>query len=281
MASATAQPASLRRMVRASAPHLFGILIVLLCVSPVLLVFNASFRNVTTAEGFAFSLSGWTLDNYTQLIRNTNMPRWIFNSLFVAGATTALTVAVDLLAAFAFAKMRFPGRDAMFLVLISTMMLPFSITLVPTYLLAARLGLIDTYWGLILPALSGPIGVYLLRQFMLSIPDALLEAARIDGASTLRIFLQIVAPLCVQPMAVLSILTFVGSWNSFLWPLLVTQSDNMRVVTVGIATTHLQFTQNMGSITAGVVISLMPMVILFFAFQRYFLQGLTAGALKG
>jgi ABC-type glycerol-3-phosphate transport system permease component len=256
-------------------------MVTVICVAPVALIVSASFRDVTTAEGFTFTRSGWTLDNYLDLLRGTNMPRWIANSLIVAGATTVLTVAVDMLAGFAFAKISFPGRDAMFLGLISTMMLPFSITLVPTYLLAARFGLIDTYWGLILPALSGPVGVYLIRQFMLTIPNALLEAARIDGASMIRIFLQIVAPLCVQPMAVLAILTFVASWNGFLWPLLIIQSDEMRVITVGIATTHLQFSQSLGSITAGVVISLVPMVVLFFAFQRYFLQGLTAGSLKG
>ena len=271
----------LQRVLRELPAHLFGIAVVLLCVSPAALVLNASFREIATYRDFGFSLSGWTLANYQDLLRTTSLPRWIANTLLVGGAITILTVVVDLMAAFAFAKLRFPGRHAMFLVLISTMMLPFSITLVPTYLLAIRYGLADSYPGLILPALSAPLGVYLLRQFILTIPDALLEAARIDGASTVRIFLAIVAPLCFQPMAVLAILSFVNSWNSFLWPLLIAQSDEMKTLTVGIATTHLQFSQNLGGIAAGVMISLIPMVVLFFAFQRFFLQGLTAGALKG
>jgi ABC-type glycerol-3-phosphate transport system permease component len=165
--------------------------------------------------------------------------------------------------------------------MISTMMLPFSITLVPTYLLAVRYGMVNTYAGLIIPAAAGPFGVYLLRQFILTLPDSLIEAATIDGASTFRVFLSIITPLCFQPLAVLAIFTFVNSWNSFLWPLLVTQSDNMYTLTVGIATTNLQFSQNIGATAAGATISLIPMAILFFVFQRFFLQGVTAGASKG
>jgi ABC-type glycerol-3-phosphate transport system permease component len=269
------------RVLSTALTHLFGILVVLLCLSPVLFLLNASFRNVATYQDFGFALSGWTLSNYLDLFETTSMGRWIANTLFVSAAITVLTVIVDLMAAFAFAKLKFRGRNALFLILISTMMLPFSITLVPTYLLAVRYGLTDSYQGLILPALSGPIGVYLLRQFILTIPDALLEAARIDGASSLRIFLAIVAPLSLQPMAVLAVFSFVNSWNSFLWPLLIAQSDEMKTLTVGIATTHLQYSDNLGGITAGVMISLIPMVVLFFLFQRFYLQGITVGAIKG
>lgn len=270
-----------RRVLRALPAHLFGVLVVLVSVSPVLFVLNASFRDIATYQDYGLTLSGWTFANYADLLRTSGMPRWIGNTLLVAAATTVFTVAVDLLAAFAFSKLKFPGRNAMFVVLLSTLMLPFSITLVPTYLLAVRYGLVDTYPGLILPALSGPVGVYLLRQFINGIPDALLEAARMDGASMLRIFLTIVAPLCLQPMAVLGVITFVSSWNSFLWPLLIAQSDEMKTLTVGLATTNLQFAQNLGGTTAGAMFSLIPMVALFFAFQRFFLQGVTAGAIKG
>lgn len=261
--------------------HFFGIVVVVVCLSPVVFLLNASFRDITTYQDYGFALSGWTLENYLDLFRTTSMSRWIANTLFVSAVITILTVVVDLMAAFAFAKLRFPGRHAMFMVLISTMMLPFSITLVPTYLLAVRYGLTDSYQGLVLPALSGPLGVYLLRQFILTIPNALLEAARIDGASSLRIFLAIVVPLSLQPMAVLAVFAFVNSWNSFLWPLLIAQSDSMKTLTVGIATTHLQYSDNLGGITAGVMISLIPMVVLFFVFQRFYLQGITVGAIKG
>lgn len=270
-----------RRLLHDLPVHIFGIIVVLVCVAPIAFVLNASFRDIASYEDYAFSLTGFTFANYTTLLRTSNMPRWIGNTFFICIAITILTVVIDLLAAFAFAKVKFPGRNAMFVTLLSTMMLPFSITLVPTYLLAVRFGIVDTYQGLILPALSGPFGVYLLRQFIINIPDALLEAARIDGASTFRIFRMIVAPLCFQPMAVLAIFTFVNNWNSFLWPLLIAQSVEKQTLTVGIATTHMQFAQNIGGLTAGAMLSLIPMVLLFFVFQRFFLQGVTAGAIKG
>ena len=281
MTSRVSEYRGVKRALRELPAHLFGIVVVFICVGPILFVLNASFKNIATYKDFAFSLSGWTIANYTDLLSTSSMPRWITNTVFVSLAITLLTVFIDLMAAFAFAKVKFRGRHVMFLILISTMMLPFSITLVPTYLLAVRFGLVDRYLGLILPALSGPLGVYLLRQFIIAIPDALLESARIDGASTFRIFRSIVAPLCYQPMAVLGILTFVNSWNSFLWPLLIAQSDEMKTLTVGIATTHLQYAENLGGITASAMLSLIPMVILFFLFQRFFLQGVTAGAIKG
>ncbi|HEY0474172.1 MAG TPA: carbohydrate ABC transporter permease [Kribbella sp.] len=271
-----------RGIVRAAGKHLVAVVVSLICAGPVLIVVLASLKNITSFTSLGLGSGGWTLDNYTRLLATgSQLPRWVLNSVVIGVAVTALTVIVDLLAGFAFAKLRFRGRGMLFLLLISTMMLPFSITLVPTYLLVARYGMVDTYAGMILPALSGPLGVYLMRQFIRGIPDALLEAARIDGASTLRTFVQIIVPLCLQPMAVLSVFTFVGSWNSFLWPLLIAQSDQMKTLTVGIATQNLQFQQNLGSITAQAVLSLLPMLILFVSFQRFFMKGITAGAFKG
>ncbi len=277
-----AGPAGGRRAAKTAGLHLVAVLVSLLCAGPVLIILLASLKNITSFTSLSLGAGGWTLDNYVRLLTTgAQLPRWVFNSVLVGIAITALTVIVDLLAGFAFAKLRFRGRSVLFMLLISTMILPFSITLVPTYLLVARYGMVDTYTGLILPALSGPLGVYLMRQFIRGIPDALLEAARIDGASTFRTFVQIVMPLCLQPMAVLAVFTFVASWNSFLWPLLIAQSDQMKTLTVGIATTNLQFQQNLGSITAQAVLSLLPMLVLFVGFQRFFMKGITAGAFKG
>lgn len=270
-----------RRAASAVAGHTVAITISLVCVMPVLLVLMASLRPLESSKGFAPALTGWTLDNYVNLLGNDMMTRWIVNSVLVAAVVTALTVAIDLMAGFAFAKLRFPGRSGLFLLLISTMMLPFSITLVPTFLLVARYDLLDSYAGLVLPVLSGPLGVYLMRQFITNIPDALLEAARIDGASNLRTFVSIVVPLARQPMVVLAVFTFAANWNSFIWPLLITQSDEMKTLPVGMATTDLEHVQNLGGITAQAIISLLPTAMLFFVFQRHFLQGITAGALRG
>lgn len=274
------RPRSRRSIRELALVHLLAVITVALCALPVLIVLVASLKNASFANLSPFT-GGWTLQNYGALLKGDQLPRWVLNSLVVAVAVTVLTVIIDLLAGFAFAKLHFRGRSLLFMLLISTLMLPFSITLVPTYLLVARYGMVDSFPGLILPMLSGPLGVYLMRQFISGIPDALLEAATIDGASIFRVFGQIVVPLCLQPIAVLAVFTFVGAWNNFLWPLLIAQSDEMKTLTVGIATTNLQFKQNLGNICAQAILSLAPMLILFIAFQRFFVKGITAGAFKG
>jgi multiple sugar transport system permease protein len=260
--------------------HVLALLILIVCLTPMVVILNTSLHDSNSDQQLGLSLQGITLTNYVAMLQNSSMGRWIVNSLLVCVLATLLELAVDLTAAFAFAKLRFRGRQTLFIVLISTMMLPFSITLVPTYLLAVRYGLVDTYAGLIIPAAAAPFGVYLLRQFILTIPDSLIEAAVIEGASEFRTFWHIITPLCYQPLAVLAILTFVNNWNSFLWPLLISQSDSMYTLTVGIAAGNLQFTQNLSLMAAGAMISLIPLAILFFTFQRFFLQGVTAGAIK-
>lgn len=268
-----------RSLPAAVAMHATATLTSLVFAAPVLIVLVASLKSSTFLD-FSWAPQSWSLRNYREVLSDPLFPRYIANSFVVGAAVTALTVLIDLLAAYAFAKLSFPGRDKAFGLLLATMMLPFSATLVPVYLIVGKLGWVDTYTGMVVPALAGPFGVFLLRQFIRGIPNSLLESARIDGASELRIFAAIVLPLCRQPMAVLAIFTFVGSWNSFLWPLLIAQSPEMRTLTVGIATTDTQFTQNIGGTTAVAVLSLLPMALLFLAFQRYFIRGVLAGALK-
>ncbi|MEV0714975.1 carbohydrate ABC transporter permease [Asanoa sp. NPDC050611] len=269
----------LRKLPRVLSVHAVAIVFSVLCAAPVLLVVIASLHDSVYAD-FSVRVSEWTLTNYERLFANEVFVRWMLNSLWVAAAVTALTVAVDILAAYAFGKLRFAGRDVAFRTMLATMMLPFSATLVPVYLLASELGMVDHYSGLIIPAAAGPFGVYLLRQFVLGIPNSLMEAARVDGANHWWIFRRVVLPLCKQPMAVLAIFTFVANWNSFLWPLLMAQSEHMMTLPVGIATTNTQFTQNISLITAGAVISILPMAVLFAVFQRYFTSGVLAGAVK-
>lgn len=260
--------------------HAGAVLAVLLCATPIVLVALASVRSSVFSD-FSLAAENWTTANYTALLGDPLVLRWIMNSLLVGAVVTVLTVAVDVLAAFAFAKLPFPGRSAAFGLLLATLMVPVSVTLLPTYLIANRLHLVDTYAGLIVPAIAGPFGVYLLRQFILKIPDSLMDAARMDGASPFRVFRSVVLPLCLQPMAVLAIFVFVANWNSFLWPLLMAQSDDMKTITVGMATSNTQFSQNVNGITAMAMFSLLPMAVLFLAFQRYFIRGVLAGAFKG
>lgn len=268
-----------RRRLRAIPVHFAALLASLVCAGPVLLVVWAAVRT-SPFEGISLEASAWSLDGIIGLLSRPIVLRWIFNSLFVGLVVTALTVIIDLMAAYAYSKLRFPGRKSSFVLLLSTLMLPFSVTIIPVYIIVVKAGLADSYAGMILPALAAPFGVFLLRQFIDAIPDSLLEAARIDGAGPQRSFWQIVLPLCLQPMGVLAIFTFVASWNSFLWPLLITQSQDMRTLPVGIASTNTQFVQNLQGMTAAAVVSLIPMVILFLAFQRYFIKGALAGAIR-
>lgn len=270
-----------RRYGRQAILQFFAIIATIACVSPILVIVFASFHDVRTFTDLASDFSDWSLGSYERLFALGTVPRWLLNTLIVATVSTVLTVLIDLMAAYAFGKLKWRGRDSAFLLLISTMMLPFSVTTVPTYLIANSIGLVDNYAALIVPGLSAPIGAFLLRQFVREIPDELLESARIDGASNFRIFRSLIVPLSAQPMAVLAILTFVNNWNNFFWPLLVIQTDEMKTLTVGLATTKSQYSADLGSLTATTVISLVPMAILFFAFQRYFLRGITAGAIKG
>lgn len=260
--------------------HTLLSLVVLASVGPVLFVVVASFKPITSFDSLASSTAPFTLANYFGVFADKVSVQWLINSIIVTCAVTVLTVIVDLLAGYAFAKLKFKGSNLLLSAMLATVMVPFAVTLLPNYVLVARLGLVNTYAGLIIPLLSAPVGVYLMRQFIAEIPDALLEAAKIDGANPLQILVKIIVPLARQPAIVLAVFTFVNTWNSFLWPLLIAQSEDKRTLIVGIATQSLQHTQNLGAMTAQTVISMVPTLVVFAIFQRYFLMGLTAGSVK-
>ena len=197
-----------------------------------------------------------------------------------------LNVIFGTAAAYAFAKLRFPGRDALFFVFLLTLMVPFQVNLIPLYRIMVELHRIspalgvDTYFGLIAPGAIQVFGIFLMRQFLKSIPDEILESARIDGASEWRILRSIVFPLAAPGMATLAIFTFIGAWNDFLWPLIVTNSDEMRTLPVGLALLARRNTVVWGQTMAGTVVAVAPMVVVFLVLQRRFIEGLTAGAVK-
>jgi ABC-type glycerol-3-phosphate transport system permease component len=184
---------------------------------------------------------------------------------------------LDSLAGYAFAKKRFRGREAFFLVLLSTLMVPLPVTLLPTFLLANRLGLIDTYQALILPGLAYPVGVFMMRQFIQTIPSELEDAARIDGMTDFGIYARVILPLCIPGLAVLGLFTFMTSWSAFLWPLIVATSDRSRTIPPGLATIPGQYNTDWGLATAATVCSMIPMLVIFLAFQRYLRQGIIGG----
>jgi len=227
-----------------------------------------------------------TLENYLALLARFPMLRWFLNSVIVAVTRTAGAVFFGSLSGYAFAKLRFFGREAIFWTLMAVLMLPSFILIIPQYQIIKALGMYDTYWAMILPGLSGGVwAMFLMRQFMRTLPTELIESARVDGASEFTIFLKIVAPLAVPGMAVLAIFQFIGNWNNFVWPLIVTSDKLMRTLPVGLSLlTSPKDTGQVvpiGEIMAGATIAAIPMIIVFIFFQRYFLRGITIGAIKG
>jgi len=223
-----------------------------------------------------------TFESYSKLLLHQPFLHYIFNSLLVAVVVTAGQMIISSMAAYAFARLRFPGRDKLFLLYLATMVIPTQVTLIPQYVLVSRLGWIDSYAALTIPFLSSAFITFLLRQFFLSIPQELEDAARMDGAGYFRIYSTIILPLAGPALATGALLSFIGTWTSFLWPLIVTRSKDMRTVPVGLAS----FVQEMGvadygQIMAGSVLSMLPMFILFVLLQRFIVQSLATSGLKG
>lgn len=227
-----------------------------------------------------------TFDNYTALIDRFPMPRWFFNSLLVAITRTASAVFFGALAGYAFAKLQFFGRSVIFWTMMAVLMLPTFVLIIPQYQIIRAFGWYDTYWALIVPGFSGGVwAMFLMRQFMRTLPTELIESARIDGANEFTIFARVIAPIAKPGMAVLAIFSFIGNWNNFVWPLIVTSNNNMRTLPVGLGLLMSPRDTGqvvpIGEVMAGASIAAVPMIIVFLYFQRYFLRGITIGALKG
>lgn len=223
-----------------------------------------------------------SLDNFERLFRQArNYWRWAFNSLFVTLSVTAFHVFFDTLAGYAFAKKRFPGRNLMFWIILSTLMIPAHVTLVPLYIVTRQLGLIDSLAAVILPGTADVFGIFLMRQYIQTLPTELEEAARIDGSSEPGVFWHVILPLSKPALGALAIFTFVRSWNNFLWPLIVLQKSINFTLPVGVASLQGEFSTDYGLIFAGAALAALPMIVFFLVFQRYFLEGVRMGALKG
>lgn len=218
---------------------------------------------------------------YRMLFRNTKINRWFLNSLFISVAATAGILLFDSMAAFAFAKKQFPGRDFLFWLMIGTMTIPGQVLLVPLFMVVREIGVVNTPWAILLPQLSMVFGVFLLRQFMITIPSELMEAARIDGASEFGTYSRVMLPLAKPGLATLGILTFTASWNSFLWPLIAVQKSDWFTLPVGLKTLQDQNLVNYALLMSGAAVAAIPMIVVFLAFQQYFVKGLTLGGVKG
>jgi multiple sugar transport system permease protein len=223
----------------------------------------------------------FTLANFRSLFTRLNFPLYFFNSTLVAALITAGNLVFCSLLGYALAKLRYPGRKALFLIVLGMLMVPGMVTFVPQFVLVSNMHLANSYAGLVLPFLAGPFGVFLMRQFLLSIPDDLIEAARIDGAGEFRIFWRVVLPLCRPALATLGILTFLSSWNNFLWPLVVATTEDKYTLPVALALYSVgQNRTDFGLLLAGAVVVVLPVLILFLVLQRHFLRGIATTGLK-
>jgi multiple sugar transport system permease protein len=222
-----------------------------------------------------------TWSNYVKWFTELNISKFFFNSLLVAVVTVLGNLVFCSMVGYSLAKMDFPGKRVLFVLVMITLMTPGVVTFVPLFVLVSKLGLVNTYPALFLPFLTTPLGVFLMRQFMLGIPDALIEAARLDGAGEIRIFARVVLPLCGPPLATLGILTFLGSWNNFLWPLVAAQSEDKYTLPVALSLfSKGQDATNYGLLLAGSVLVITPIVLLFVFLQRFFIQSVAAAGIK-
>jgi multiple sugar transport system permease protein len=221
------------------------------------------------------------IDNYIEAVTRHPVGRALANSLIMAGVETLAVVVTSILTAYPFARLRFPGRDILFLAILGTMMIPSQVTMIPAFILIKWLGWIDTYQGLIVPRIMTPLGIFLMRQFLQTLPRELEEAARIDGCSRMQTLLRVLVPLTGPAVATLAIFTFTASWNEFFWPLLVVQSTEMWTLQILIASMKQAEVVDWGVVMAVVTMSVLPTTAIYVLLQRYFVKGIAMSGLKG
>ena len=268
---------------RALLLHAVLVLGALLSLGPLLWMLSASFM----PDGQATSLppevlpSPATLDQYRTLFSRLSMGRYLANSILVALLVTTVSLLVNSLAGYAFAKLRFRGRERLFSVLLALLVIPAQITMLPLFLLLREMGLINTYLGVAIPGLASVFGIFLIRQYALSIPDELLDAARMDGAGEFRIYWSVVLPVLLPILVTLGIFTFMASWNDFLWPLIVLSDDSRYTLPVALANLSGEHVQDIELMMAGAVVTVLPVMLVFLFLQRYYLRGIMLGSVKG
>ena len=249
---------------------------------PLLWMVSVSFMQPGAASSYPPPLwpADATLQNYRDLFARANMGGYLLNSLIVACGLTVTSVLFNVMAGYAFAKLQFSGRDALFKALLTALVIPGQVAMMPLFLMLKAMGLVNTWAGVIVPGMAGVFGIFLVRQYARSIPDALLEAARIDGASELRIFILVVLPLLKPVLVTLAVFAFLGSWNDFMWPLIVLTDSTLHTAPVALASLSREHVQDSELMMAGSVVTIAPVLVLFLGLQRYYMQGLLVGSVK-
>ena len=275
---------SFRKALRGTLFYLMLLIIVLLTILPFLWMISSSFKG---AEAIRTIPIRWipehpTVEGYQRVfnMQGFSFARSSLNSLVLAIACTIVAVGSAAMAAFVFAKLPFKGSGKLFGLYLATMMIPGTVTMVPNYIILRTLGLLDTYTGLILPSLANAFGVFLMRQSMMSVNDAYMESAYLDGASLYRIFFQIMLPMVMPTLSTMVLLSFMGSWNSYLWPLIVLTSTNKQTLQVVLGNMNGMYQNNEHVLMAGAVLTILPILVVYLISQRYVDQGISLGGLK-
>jgi multiple sugar transport system permease protein len=251
-------------------------------VAPLLWMVSASL--MPAGESTTLPLRFWpsapTLEHYRALFERSNLARHLWSSTIVATSATVISLVLNSMAGYAFAKLPFTGRDRIFQVLLAALVIPAQVSMLPLFLLLKEMGIVNTYLAAIVPGMASIFGIFLVRQYAMAIPDTLLDAARMDGASELRIYASLVLPFCRPVLATLAVFTFLGTWNDFLWPLIVLADDDLYTLPVALANLLGEHAQDTELMMAGAVLTVTPVLVLFVALQRQYVAGIMAGALK-
>ncbi|MCX7026668.1 MAG: carbohydrate ABC transporter permease [Spirochaetes bacterium] len=252
-------------------------------VFPFLWMLSSSLKDVSQIFKMKFFPTAPTLDNYKHLLfsKGSKFPQWFLNSAIVATCTTASVLFFDSLLGYTLSKFRFRGKKIIFLLIISTLMIPTEMLVIPWYSMIRAMKWVNTYWAIMFPGMMSAFGVYLMRQFMSTIPDDLIDAARVDGQGELRIFLTIVLPLVSPALATLAIFNFIGNWNAFLWPLIAASKPRMFTLPVGLANFSGEAGSDWHYIMTGAAIAMVPLILVFLVFQKQIVKGIAMTGLKG
>lgn len=263
--------------------HIIVILLAIYCLFPVVWVILSSFK--PQSELFRIPMSflpkNWTTENYVEALSHGSFITYFSNTLFVAVVSTVLTVLFNIMCGYALAKYIFPGRNLIFSIMIGTLMIPLQVIMIPIFLQLKRLGMLNTLWGIIIPPAATPTGIFLARQYMVNLPNSMIESARIDGAKEFFIFRTIIIPLSKPIIATIAIFSFMWRWNDYLWPLIVITDNDKQTLQQALANFVGQLQINWSNLLAMTTISIIPVIVVFLMFQRYFMSGITTGAVKG
>lgn len=262
--------------------HVFLIITALITLIPFWWMISAAFspEGQTSVYPPRFWPAEWTLLQFQSLFSRLNVTRNFLNSLLLSISVTFISLFLNSMAGYAFAKYRFAGKDRLFKFLLSSMIIPAQVTMLPLFLMLKSMGLINTYMAIIIPGLANIFGIFLVRQYALSIPDSLIEAARMDGATDFQIYRKVILPLCLPILITLSIFTFMGTWNDFLWPLIALTDNDMYTLPVALANLMGEHTKDTELMMAGSLITIIPVILVFVVLQRYYIRGIMMGSIK-